>query len=46
MTLPTNAPRHSDVLCKVEIPNNVEVGECRGDTVWQIGRVTDDCPRN
>lgn len=43
LTLPTNAPRHSDVLCKVEIPD-VEVGERGEDAMWQIGRVKDDCP--
>ena len=41
LTLPTNAPRHSDVLCKVEIPD-VEVGERGEEVMWQLSEITDD----
>lgn len=43
LTLPTNALRHGDALCKIQMPyvapGNVGEGE-----VWHLGTVSDDYP--
>ena len=41
LTLSANAPRHSDLLCKIIIPY-VGVGDRGEDIVWPLGEVNDD----
>lgn len=42
LSFSTNAPRHADLLCKVEIPY-IDAGDRGEDIVWPLGEVNDDC---
>lgn len=43
LTLPSNALRHGDVLCKIQMPY-VAPGDAGEGEVWHLGTVSDDYP--
>ena len=38
LSFSTNTPRHSDFLCKVEIPY-IDAGDRGEDIAWQLGEI-------